>query len=51
MSQSRHSRRIVPIIRSHNAFICGVRGADFSTVIPKAAIERSSSAEKMQSRS
>jgi hypothetical protein len=40
---------MVPITRSHIAFICGLCGADFNTVIPKAAIDRSSSAEKMLS--
>ena len=34
MSQSKHSRRIVPINRSHTAFIRGLRGADFNTLIP-----------------
>ena len=34
ISQSRHSRRMVPIIRSQNAFACGVRTGVFSTRRP-----------------
>jgi hypothetical protein len=36
ISQSRHSLRIVPIMRSHMAFIFGLCGADFNTLIPRA---------------
>jgi hypothetical protein len=49
MSQSRHSRRTVPITRSHTAFIFGLCGADFNTVIPSARIDSASWLAKIQS--
>jgi hypothetical protein len=51
INQSRHSRRIVPITRSQIAFIFGLCGADFNTLIPRARIESSSWRAKMLSRS
>src|SRR6266849_5354172 len=51
ISQSRHSRRIVPISRSQSAFACGVRTGVFNTCRPIDAIARSTVAAKMLSRS
>jgi hypothetical protein len=34
ISQSKHSRRIVPATRSQNAFACGVRTGVFKTRSP-----------------
>jgi hypothetical protein len=43
--QSRHSRRIVPITRSQNAFACGDRTGVLRIVSPIAAIVRSTPSE------
>ena len=45
ISQSRHSRRIVPISRSQNAFAGGVRAGVFSTCRPIELIAGSTVAE------
>jgi hypothetical protein len=42
--QSKHSRRIVPISRSQNAFACGHRTGLFSTVRPIAETAPSTAA-------
>jgi len=51
ISQSRHSRRIVPMTRSQIALAVGVRGGDFSTVSPSRLMESSRCPAKMLSRS
>ena len=51
MSQSRHSRRIVPINRSQIAFAIGLRGGDFRTLNPKPLMDASKLLAKMLSRS
>jgi hypothetical protein len=51
ISQSRHSLRIVPITRSQIAFAFGLRGGDFSTLIPSRRIDSSRWFAKMLSRS
>ena len=51
MSQSRHSRRIVPITRSQTPFAIGQRGGVFSTRNPQLSTQLSSSQEKILSRS
>jgi hypothetical protein len=48
---SRHSRRIVPMIRSQIAFAIGLRGGDFNTLTPSFAIDPSRCFAKIQSRS
>ena len=50
ISQSRHSRRIVPISRSQNVLACGVHTGIFSTCRPIDAIAQSTVAAKMLSR-
>ena len=45
ITKSRHSRRIVPIRRSQNAFACGARTGVLRTVSPIAAIVRSTPSE------
>jgi hypothetical protein len=47
--QSKHSRRIVPIARSQNAFACGDRTGALKIVSPIAASVRSTPSEEMLS--
>jgi hypothetical protein len=51
MSQSKHSRRKVPMTRSQMPFASGQRGAVLTTRNPKLPMELSSSMQKMLSRS
>ena len=51
INQSRHSRRMVPIRRSHTAFAIGLRGDDFKSLSPKPSITPSTFLAKMLSRS
>jgi hypothetical protein len=51
MSQSKHSRQIVPITLSQIEFAVGLRGGLFKTRSPSRWMDSSSSAEKMLSRS
>jgi hypothetical protein len=48
---SRHSLRIVPITRSQIAFVFGLCGGDFRTLIPSRRIDSSRWFAKMLSRS
>ena len=51
ISQSRHSRRIVPMTRSQIAFAFGQRGGDFNTSMPSLFTDSSRCLAKMLSRS
>src|ERR1017187_9680875 len=51
ISQSKHSRRIVPMTRSQMELAIGLRGGDFNTVIPSRPIDSSRCLAKMLSRS
>ena len=50
ISQSRHSRRIVPITRSQMAFAFGLAIGERSTSMPKALIKWSKRLAKIRSR-
>jgi hypothetical protein len=51
ISQSKHSRRIVPMTRSQMELAIGLRGGNFNTVIPSRPIDSSRCLAKMLSRS
>ena len=51
ISQSRHSRRMVPMTRSQTALALGLWGGDFNTVTPSFPIDSSRCWAKILSRS